>query len=160
MEESWFGAWRYLLLGQWLECEPLNSVVRELVQEVKLRYKYNVNEGILKLVLRGIKLANLENKGIPSLFLQKGCYIGCGEDHVQESCNLQNEACDGANYVPACIIELMLTAVDKLEAEYCTRREPVILVLESDVQVSVAILMCLYSVPLAHPFIWDPNEES
>ncbi|KAJ8439009.1 hypothetical protein Cgig2_013005 [Carnegiea gigantea] len=143
MEESWFGAWRFLLLGRWLDCWPLNSLVRELVCEIKLRFKYDINEGVLKLVLGGIKPANLANEGIPSLFLQKGCYIGCIEDHDGESCNLQNEACNGADYVPACIIELMLTAVSKLEAEYCTHRKPVILVLDSNVQ-----MLPLESMPI------------
>jgi len=150
MEDSWFGVWRYLLLGQLIECEPLDSVVRELVQEIKLRYQYNVNEGVLKLVLRGIKPANLENRGIPSLFLQNGCYIGCVEDRHHESCSSQNKAYYGADYVPAGIIELMLAAVNKLEAEYCTRREPVVLVLDTNVQVGLVILMC---VPPAHAFV-------
>lgn len=118
MEESWFGAWRYLLLGRWLDCRHLNSVVRELVCEIKLRYKYDINEGVLKLVLGGIKPANLAKEGIPFLFLQKGCYIGCIKDRDGESCNLQNEARNGADYVPACIIELMLTAVGKLEVDW------------------------------------------
>jgi len=154
MEESWFGAWRYLLLGQWLDCGSLNSVVRELVCEIKLRFNCDINEDVLKLVLGGIKPANLANEGIPSLFLQKGCYIGYIEDLDGESCNLQNEARNGADYVPACIIELMLTAVSKVDTEYCTHRKPVILVLDSNVQVSLVILVCM---TLSHPFVWNPN---
>jgi len=154
MEESWFGAWRYLLLGRWLDCEPLNSVVRELVSDIKLQYKYGVHEGVLKLVLGGIKPANLEHEGIPALFLQKGCYIGCIEDGDGESCNSPNEECDGAAYVPAHIVELMLTAVSKLEAEYDMHRKPVILVLDSNVQVMLVYLM---GVQLSSSFVWDPD---
>ena len=136
MEESWFGPWKFLLLGRGLDSEPLDSAVKELLHEIKVGLGSVVNESILKVVIGSIRSNNLEQERIPWHFLKKGCYISRVEDGNEDKCSSLDKAYDGADSVSGSLLELMVTTVNKLEAEYCTRREPVILVLDSDIQVT------------------------
>lgn len=131
IEETWFGQWKYLLLGRWLDTDPLNYAVKEFTYEMKKdRCQLELNESILKVVMGGIKSTNMEKVRIPKLFLEKGCYIGGILDPDPGRCSTLDKTYDGDNYVS----DSLIAAVNKVELEYCTRREPVILVLDSDVQ--------------------------
>ena len=135
MQESWLGQWKFLLLGRWVDCEPLDSAVKELMHEIRVGHGSVVNESILKLVIGGMKSHNLEQERIPWHFLKEGCYIDRVEDGDRDQCSSLGKAYDGADYVSGSFLKLMATTIKKFEAEYCTRREPVILVLDSDIQV-------------------------
>ncbi|KAL9237436.1 hypothetical protein vseg_011984 [Gypsophila vaccaria] len=130
MEESWFGPWKYLLLGQLLDAESLIPVTEELIKEIQDKFKVCVNGSVLKTVLCGIKSINWEKERIPRVFLEKGCYIGSANDFGEDRCSRLGEACAETDYISGSVF----TALSKQEVEYCTRREPVILVLDSNVQ--------------------------
>ncbi|GAB2265099.1 hypothetical protein Dimus_000166 [Dionaea muscipula] len=122
MEQSWFGPWKYLLLGKLLDSSPLNDAMKQLKRHLKLRCKLNVNESLLEVILEGVKFFNWEKGSIAHL-LEKGCYIGkaskkASEDTsklVSELNNVEENHSIGA-------------------AEPRRQREQVILVLDSDVQ--------------------------
>ncbi|KNA25484.1 hypothetical protein SOVF_006490 [Spinacia oleracea] len=131
VEETWFGQWKYLLLGRWLDTDPLNCAVKEFLHETKKEgCKLDLNESILKVVMGGIKSINMEKVRIPKPFLEKGCYIGSIVESVQGRCSTLDKAYDGVD----CVSDSLTAAVNKVELEYCTRREPVVLVLDSNVQ--------------------------
>ena len=121
-----------MLLGRWLDFEPLNSAVKDLINDRKTDgCKWDLNESILKVVMGGIKSANADKVRIPKLFLEKGCYIGNIVDCDGQRSYALDKACDAIDHVS----DALIAAVSKVELEYCTRREPVVLVLDTDVQV-------------------------
>ncbi|KAK9665217.1 hypothetical protein RND81_14G098400 [Saponaria officinalis] len=130
MEESWLGPWKHLLLGRLLDAESLIPAAKELIQEIQDRYKLRVNESVLKTVLGGMKSINWEKERIPKVFLEKGCCICSASDCGEDKCSALDEACSEADY----ILGSVFAAVNREEEEYCTRREPVVLVLDSNVQ--------------------------
>ncbi|GMH28096.1 hypothetical protein Nepgr_029939 [Nepenthes gracilis] len=132
VEELWFGQWKYLLLGQWLDSKLLNSIVKQLVHDLKVRFKVDVNESLLKVVLGTVKFINREKLCIPRLFLEKGCYIGRVGVFDQERYSALGER--AVECIPNSVFESLLAAANKLEEEHCTNREQVILVLDSQVQ--------------------------
>uniref|UniRef100_A0A803L2H9 separase n=1 Tax=Chenopodium quinoa TaxID=63459 RepID=A0A803L2H9_CHEQI len=127
IEEKWLGQWKYLLLGQWLDTDPLKCAVKEFMDNTrKDGCILDINESIVKIVIGGIKSINTEKLKIPKLFLEKGCFIGSITDSVR---GLDKEY-DGVDYVS----DLLIAAANQIELEYCSRREPVVLVLDSDIQ--------------------------
>lgn len=127
-----------MLLGRWLDTDPLNCAVKEFLHETKKEgCKLDLNESILKVVMGGIKSINMEKVRIPKPFLEKGCYIGSIVESVQGRCSTLDKAYDGVDYVS----DSLTAAVNKVELEYCTRREPVVLVLDSNVQVCLLFIL-------------------
>ncbi|XP_021774969.1 separase-like isoform X2 [Chenopodium quinoa] len=127
IEEKWLGQWKYLLLGRWLDTDPLKCAVKEFMDNTrKDGCILDINESIVKIVIGGIKSINMEKLKIPKSFLEKGCFIGSIIDSVR---GLDKEY-DGVHYVS----DLLIAAANQVELECCSRREPVVLVLDSDIQ--------------------------
>ncbi|XP_074291735.1 separase-like [Silene latifolia] len=130
MEESWFHQWKYLLLGRLLDAESLIPAMKKLMQEIKERFKLGVNESVLEMVMSGTKSTDLEKERIPMVFLEKGCYICSVKDCGEGRCSGLDDVCAEADY----ILGSVFAAVNRHEVEYCTRRDPVVLVLDTNVQ--------------------------
>ncbi|GMI95409.1 EXTRA SPINDLE POLES, RADIALLY SWOLLEN 4, homolog of separase, HOMOLOGY OF SEPARASE 1 [Hibiscus trionum] len=129
LEDSWLGPWRHVLLGDCLDCESLNKEHKKLVQDLKSKCgMVDVNESYLKLVLGAAKFG-IEETCLSKQCLQKGCYIGMLEHHTEENCGS-----NGGNNVSASASRLIREAVNEIHWEDTIFREPIILVLDLDVQ--------------------------
>ncbi|XVF45726.1 hypothetical protein PTKIN_Ptkin02bG0229600 [Pterospermum kingtungense] len=128
LEDSWLGPWRHVLLGDCLDCKSLNTVHKKLVRDLKSKCKMDINESFLKLVLGGGEFIN-EETCLSQQCLRKGCYIGMLKHHSEESC--RSNATDN---VSALASQLIREAVNELHVEDTIPREPIILVLDHDVQ--------------------------
>ncbi|KAK8668366.1 hypothetical protein V6N13_105823 [Hibiscus sabdariffa] len=127
LEDSWLGPWRLVLLGDCLDCESLNTEHKKLVRDLKSKCKMDINESYLKLILGAAKFdikARLSKQ-----CLQKGCYIGNLEHHIEENCGS-----NGIDDVSAMASRLICEAVNEFHREDTISREPIILVLDLDVQ--------------------------
>ncbi|OMO79929.1 Peptidase C50, separase [Corchorus capsularis] len=121
LEDSWLGCWRIVLLGDCLDCKHLNTVLKKLVQNLKSKCKMEVNESFLKLVLGGAMI-DMEEACLQPQCLKKGCYIGLLNHH------------DGIDKVSALASQLIHEAVNEIHLEDTISREPIILVLDCDIQ--------------------------
>ncbi|XP_057978228.1 separase isoform X2 [Malania oleifera] len=132
LEDLWFGSWKYLLLGELSDCEHLDLVHKKLVHDLKFRCRMDVNESVLRVLLGGTTCAFVKEECLSEIFLKKGCYIG-GVGHGDTSrtcCNTSN----GVRSPSKLAFQLLLEAAKELEVEECLPREPVILVLDCEVQ--------------------------
>ncbi|KAH9606493.1 hypothetical protein KSS87_016437, partial [Heliosperma pusillum] len=131
MEEFWFDQWKYLLLGRLIDAESLIPAMKELMQNIQERFEIDVNKSVLEMVMSGTKSTNLEKERVPMVFLEKGCYICSDKNCGKERCSSGlDDACAETDY----ILGSVFAVANRHEVEYCTRREPVVLVLDSNVQ--------------------------
>ncbi|XP_065870788.1 separase isoform X2 [Euphorbia lathyris] len=133
LEDVWFGPWRYVLLGELSNFKHLDSVQKKLVSNLKSKCKLDVSESILKVILGGGRYALDGEAFIFDLLLsRKGCFIGKGAYSEEEMCEtLVKET--GAQKLSDLAIQLIYEAVNELEEDF-VNREPLILVLDSEVQ--------------------------
>ncbi|XP_017971182.1 PREDICTED: separase isoform X3 [Theobroma cacao] len=128
LEDSWLGPWRHVLLGDCLDCKSLNMVHKKLVRDLKSKCKMDINESFLKLVLGGAKY-DIEEACFSWQCLKEGCYIGRLEHPGEEICRS-----NGIDKVSALASQLIHEAVNELHLADTISREPIILVLDYDVQ--------------------------
>ncbi|XP_040943419.1 separase isoform X2 [Gossypium hirsutum] len=128
LEDSWLGPWRHVLLGDCLDCRSLNTVHKKLVQDLKSKCKMDINESYLKLFLGAAKF-DIKEACLSQRCLRKGCYTGKLEHHEQE-----NSQTNGIDDVSALASQLIREAVNELHMEDAICREPIILVLDLEVQ--------------------------
>ncbi|XP_058760955.1 separase-like [Vicia villosa] len=133
LEDLWFGSWKCLLLGEWLNSKKFDSVLKNLVNDLRSKCKLNVNEGILRIVLGGSKYISEGKTLISQLCSKKDCYIAKGGYCAGPRSGIfLNEANKLVSSEVA--FELLNEALNMLEVDDPVNREPVILVLDSDVQ--------------------------
>jgi separase len=123
-------------------------VLKNLVNDLSSKCKLDINEGLLKMILGGSKYV-CEGKTLLSLLCsKKDCYIAKGG------------YCDGARsgiFINAAnklmssevASELINEALNALEVDDSVNREPVILVLDSEVQVNqlfLTSLLCCFEI--------------
>ncbi|KAL9264934.1 Separase-like protein [Drosera capensis] len=135
MEQSWFGPWKYLLLGQLLDSSPITAGMKQLIRHLKIKSKSNVNGSLVEVILEGVRSYNWGKDSIKSL-LEKGCYVGnvshCDKDRWQELYNLS----DGASVDISTLVD-ELNNIEKhfgVAVDKKMKREQIILVLDNDVQ--------------------------
>lgn len=94
----------------------------------------NIDESILKVILGNHKYAFEDGGDISLQCLRNGCYVGSIGYNDKERCSISS---DDANVVvpsgPA--FKLICGAMDELLGENCADREPLVLVLDFEVQV-------------------------
>ncbi|XP_020220359.1 separase isoform X1 [Cajanus cajan] len=134
LEESWFGSWKCLLLGEWLNSKNFDLVLKNLVNDLRSKCKLDVNEGLLKVILGGSKYV-CDGKTLASrLCSKKDCYIAkvgyC--DELRRGILLN--AAKGFGISSEVAFELLSEALNALEVDDSVNREPIILVLDYEVQ--------------------------
>lgn len=135
IEDSWLGPWRCVLLGDWFNCSRLDSIMKKLVHDLKSKCKINTNESFLKVILQGARHAFNEEACISSLMsLKKGCFIAQAGYSEEKRCEIFSEVSEGAKKLSDLAVQLVYDAVNELQEEESTIREPVILVLDYEVQ--------------------------
>ncbi|KAJ6942111.1 separase [Populus alba x Populus x berolinensis] len=132
IEDSWLGPWRCVLLGDWFNCSRLDSIMKKLVHDLKSKCKINTNESFLKVILQGARHSFNEEACISSLMsLKKGCFIAQAGYSEEKRCETFSE---GAEKLSDLAAQFVYNAVNELQEEESTIREPVILVLDYEVQ--------------------------
>ncbi|KAK7412084.1 hypothetical protein VNO78_03531 [Psophocarpus tetragonolobus] len=134
LEESWFGSWKCLLLGEWLNCKNFELVFKNLVNDLRSKCKVDVNEGLLKIILGGSKYVCDGKTLVSKLCSKKDCYIAkvgyCDEARRGISLNVAH----GFGMSSEIAFELLSEALNVLEVDDSMTREPIILVLDYEVQ--------------------------
>ncbi|KAK6945493.1 hypothetical protein RJ641_013037 [Dillenia turbinata] len=122
LEDSGLGPWKYLLLGELSDSKKLDTVNKKLVRDLKVKCKMEVNQNLLRLIIGSGKDACENKLFVSQLLLGKGCCISRVECFDERIPKVSPET-----------LQLIVAATNALEEE-CTKREPIILVLDSEVQ--------------------------
>ncbi|KAJ0263460.1 Separase [Hirschfeldia incana] len=136
LEASWLGPWRCLLLGDLSNLKLPDSVQKKLVKDLKSKCKMEVNEMLLKVLLGG-GIENFEGEAcVAQLSLRNGCYVGRGGYlYEEDSCRTPTAAANTSESRHGLALQLIREAATKLEQhDGCDNREPIILVLDPEVQ--------------------------
>ncbi|XP_022149194.1 separase isoform X2 [Momordica charantia] len=132
IEDSWLGPWKHMLLGELTNRKHADSVLNTLVLDLRSKCKMDVNESLLKVILEGPEEV-LEAFG-SNLNSRKGCFVGkVGLHDKQRSDPFQNTF-NGVDQLSALALKLIQDAKKELEGEDNSSREPIIFVLDYDVQ--------------------------
>ncbi|KAF3435151.1 hypothetical protein FNV43_RR22238 [Rhamnella rubrinervis] len=134
LEDLWLGPWKYILLGECSSCERLDLVRKKLMHDLKSKSKMDVNESLLKVILSFPKSAFEEGGYISQLCLRNGCYIGRVEVCEKDKCWLSSSEANGAEELSEMAFQLICEALDELEGLDCVNREPIVLVLDFEIQ--------------------------
>ncbi|KAJ7946655.1 putative Separase [Quillaja saponaria] len=135
LEDSWFGSWKCLLLGEWLNCKHLDLVHRKVVDDLKSKCKLDADEGLLKIILGGSKYAFEGEMNVSHIWSKKGCYIGRVGFCDEASCGMLSTMTSGFGKLSLDLAsELLNEAVKSLEGVDSVKREPIILALDYEVQ--------------------------
>ncbi|CAL5425827.1 unnamed protein product [Camellia sinensis] len=139
LEDSWFGPIvQFLLLGEWSGCEHQESQ-KKLMHNLKVKCKVDAHESLIKVNIGGAKHICEREESILQLILNKGCFIdGVGYCN-QERWGTYADTSDVVESLSKKALKLILEAAREVEEEECLNREPVILVLDFDVQVFWAV---------------------
>ncbi|XP_010540470.1 PREDICTED: separase isoform X2 [Tarenaya hassleriana] len=137
LEDSWLGPWRHMLLGELSNCKLPDIMQKKLLNDLRSKCKMEVNEMLLKVILGG---GTEDFKGeacIAQLCLKNGCYVGRGDYFDEEdSCTTPTSASNVSESRHGLALQLIHEAATKLELhdEGQEQREPIILVLDPEVQ--------------------------
>ncbi|XP_054803798.1 separase isoform X2 [Prosopis cineraria] len=132
IEDSWFGSWKYLLLGEWMDHKNLDLAHKKLLHDLRSKCKLDVNEGILKVILGGSKNNCEGDTWISQLCFKKGCYIakvGYCDDAWR---GILLNAANGSGTSSELAFQILNEALNVFEVGQS--REPIILVLDYDIQ--------------------------
>ncbi|XP_072953682.1 separase isoform X1 [Typha angustifolia] len=162
IEESWLGPWGCLLLGRQLVHKHMDIVLPKLINDLKSQFKFDVNQSIVKAILGGAKSVADAEACISQLVLYKG-YFGRGACCGMERFRAFSAACQIGPDIPESILSLLQEAI--VEQSEPIDREPVILVLDTDVQMlpweNLPMLRCqeIYRMPSVGSifFTFDKN---
>ncbi|KAI4304809.1 hypothetical protein MLD38_040275 [Melastoma candidum] len=120
LEEVWLGPWSCLLLGGRQNCEDITHVHKNMSREMRVKCNTEVESSLLGLVLEATTMRNGGEVVIPPLQSNCTCYIGKLDEH--------NEKTDGL------ASHLICESLSELQIKQSINREPVILVLDWEVQ--------------------------
>lgn len=149
MEDLWLGPWRHLLLGEHLDCEHLDLIHKKLVHDLKSKCKMHVNESLLKIILGSARYSQGREECFSQLYLNKGCYIcSVGFYNKKTMCEGFSDPSDRVEKRSALVKQLICGAAEEIGKEEGVNKEPVILVLDFEVQVCqiLSILIELFKI--------------
>lgn len=140
IEDSWLGSWRCLLLGERADAKNLDAILSKLSRCLKSECKLDANMSALQAIIGGSQsLCDIET--CISQMVQYRGYLGRGRCCRQESFRVFSSAVDGgAETLPESTRGLILEAVSTTVQEPVDR-EPIVLVLDSDLQVDILVLL-------------------
>ncbi|KAF6164599.1 hypothetical protein GIB67_032827 [Kingdonia uniflora] len=132
IEETWFGPWKCLLLGEPFDCNQLDSVFFKLVSDIKCRSKVDAKVNLLRIILGGTESVHDLQACLSQLFPYKSSLVKGGCSLEETLGGFSSTVCevDDLSRLPH---EQILEAAKELENK-CINREPIILVLDSEVQ--------------------------
>ena len=114
------------------------------MHNLKVKCKVDAHERLLNVVVGGAKHACEREECVLQLILSKGCFIGGVGNCSQTMQGTLVDTCDGDESLSKMAFNLILEASQEVEEQECLNREPVILVLDFDVQVGLFWILILY----------------
>lgn len=123
-----------MLLGEFSNCKHLDSVQKKLIRNLKSKCKMDVNESFLKVILGGRYALDGGDFFADLVYLEKSCFIGKTLYSDEETCQTLYNEPEGIEKLSDLAIQLLHDALNELE-EDSLNREPIILVLDCDIQV-------------------------
>ena len=143
IEELWLGPWKCLLLGHQLADQHSEAVLENLITVLESEFKLDVDPALIKVILGGVASVDELKECVSQLISYKG-YFGrggcCGRDRLRAfSCQTNAEALVTLEHLCNGIVDGPSEPVD---------RNPVILVLDADVQVinMISLLLSISSI--------------
>ena len=138
MEKLWLGPWKYLLLGHQSADQHSEAVLENLITGLESEFKLEANPALIKVILGGVASVD-ELKECVSQLVSYKAYFGrggcCGRDRLRAfSCQIDAEALVSLEHLCNGVVNELAEPVE---------RTPVILVLDTDVQVSIMISLLL-----------------
>lgn len=131
-----------MLLGEWSNSMRLDTIQKKLMRDLKSKCKVVLEENFLSVILEGARnVLDGETCISQLLSLRKGCFIGKAGYSGKESCETLSK--EKAEKLSGLAIQLLHEAVNELKEEDSITREPVILVLDSEVQVGICQFLSL-----------------
>ncbi|XP_044951659.1 separase [Hordeum vulgare subsp. vulgare] len=129
MENLWLGPWKCLLLGQQLADQHSETVLGNLITGLESEFKLEANPALIKVILGGVASVDELKECVSQLVSYKG-YFGrggcCGRDRFRAfSCQIDAEALVSLGRLCNGVVNELPEPVE---------RNPVILVLDTDVQ--------------------------
>ncbi|KAK1697147.1 hypothetical protein QYE76_013844 [Lolium multiflorum] len=129
IEELWLGPWKCLLLGHQLADKHSEAVLENLITGLQSEFKLEVDPALIKVILGGVASVD-ELKECVSQLISYRSFFGkggcCGRDRLRAIfCQTDAEALVTLEHLCNGIVDKLSEPVD---------RNPVILVLDSDVQ--------------------------
>lgn len=121
IEEKWFGPWKFLLCSNWSDCKHLNAATNKLADDLEVKCDVDLHESLLRVILAGGPHACDSARCVLQLILNKGCHVDGVECNIDEM---------------SMVFKLILETIHDLEEDICVNREPIILVLDHEIQVS------------------------
>ncbi|XP_076893503.1 separase-like isoform X3 [Bidens hawaiensis] len=132
IEDLWFGLWKHLLLGGLSNHKHIDFLLKKLKKDLKSKCKIDAHENIIKAIIKG---GLRQEECLSELIMNKGCYVGGRECINDES-----------------ISDLVLNTIHEIGEDYVDR-EPVILVLDFDIQVgNLVMFLAYYCLEYEHVF--------
>ncbi|KAF3789517.1 Separase [Nymphaea thermarum] len=133
IEESWFGPWKCLLLGDLVYCSSLDKVLKKLMANLR-SCNFEVNESLLRVVLSSASSV-ADPEACVSQLLSYGGWLGFGDccSRTKGRVLFPSSGSDEEESLDASS-QLILNALSELEEQPEAPREPFILVLDIDVQ--------------------------
>ncbi|XP_020517182.1 separase isoform X2 [Amborella trichopoda] len=126
VEDSWFGPWSFLLLGELFDDTCLNAIQKKLAADLKRMYKLELDASLLRALISSVKSIPGLEACVSHLLSSKG-WFGSGCSMKQRNRASANGEC-----------QLILKAARDLEIQWETstsgsiNREPIALVLDDD----------------------------
>uniref|UniRef100_A0A7N0RG04 separase n=1 Tax=Kalanchoe fedtschenkoi TaxID=63787 RepID=A0A7N0RG04_KALFE len=134
LESTWFGVWKYIFLGGWSHGKHLDSITKKLTRDLKRKCKVELNATLLKIYLGGARYASERGESFLHLSLKNGCFIGRSRSCPKEMEELSASMSDTVECLSTAAFQLILEAANELENQPSVHKEPIILVLDLDVQ--------------------------
>ncbi|XP_042511471.1 separase isoform X2 [Macadamia integrifolia] len=132
IEDSWLGPWKCLLLGERSDSKHLDSVLTKLMDDLKRKCEFDLHGNLLRVILGGAGCISGTEACVSQLLLHNG-YFGwggcCGEE-ISGSLSFPSAEFKSKSGLTR---QLIVEAAIEVEEE-CSSREPIILVLDSEVQ--------------------------
>ncbi|KAK4751903.1 hypothetical protein SAY87_020701 [Trapa incisa] len=133
LEDFWFGPWRHLLLGGFINSCLLDALHKRLMHDLKSKCKVDANEALLRVILGSVK-SNFDVGYFTSLLHSKsGCHISSIAQHDEDGQDKTSVPYRADKF--GCLAsQLVYQGITELELEDYAHREPIILVLDSELQ--------------------------
>ncbi|KAL1827171.1 separase isoform X3 [Daucus carota subsp. sativus] len=119
IEEKWFGPWKFLFCSDWSDCKHLDLAINKLADDLKVKCDVNLHESLLRVILAGGQHACDSSRCVPNLILNNGCHVDGVECNIDEM---------------SMVFKLILETIHEFEEDLCVNREPIILVLDHEIQ--------------------------
>ena len=146
LEDSWLGPWRCLLRADHTDFKCLDSVLAKLKRSLECKCKLDANISVLRIIMGGSQSVTDVEACIAQMILYKGC-LGRGMCCGAESFRVFSSEVGETKTISDSIRSLILEAFNNTIQD-AIEREPIVLVLDSDLQVLIHInqLLSIFSI--------------